>query len=189
MTGKEKCSVLRTLRMRAAELNEIDYPFEECTHEGPCEGVCAFCDNELRELEALIEERRAEGLPVYMEYMFPVPAPELPVHRETFAARLKRILTRARLQRPEPEEALIMGRLSDEQADQWRRRQDEEDYRRALECFSKAEILTGPRKNEPELMVTMGVISPREYERTHPSPPEMRDMQLREPSCAEEDAQ
>lgn len=96
MTGKEKCQMLRNVRRKAAELNEIEYNFKGCTHKGPCEGVCAFCDKELRELEALIEERRAEGLPVYMEYMFSVPEPEMPTHRNSFAARLKRFVSRVK---------------------------------------------------------------------------------------------
>ena len=52
-------------------------------------------DNTQRVLST-IEERRAEGLPVYMEYMFSVPEPEMPTHRNSFAARLKRFVSRVK---------------------------------------------------------------------------------------------
>jgi len=141
MTGKEKCRALRSLRMKAAELNEIDFQFEECTHEGPCKGVCAFCDRELKELEKLIEARRAEGLPVHMEYLFPVPAPELPHRRESLAARLKRMLARAKKERPAPQTELIMGKLSDEQAKLMKFKADFEEWQQTI-----------ARELEPEIM-------------------------------------
>ena len=142
MTGKEKCRILRDVRRKAAELNEIEYNFKECTHEGPCKGVCAFCDNELRELEALIEERRAEGLPVYMEYMFAIPAPEMPASRETFGARLRKMLTRAKTEKPEPPEEMLLGMLAPAEFERMERERSEEHVKEALERLGKAEILS-----------------------------------------------
>ena len=67
MTGKEKCRELRQIRRQIAEQNSIDLPLEDCTYEGPCEGTCPKCEEELRSLEAALNERKKAGLDVKLK--------------------------------------------------------------------------------------------------------------------------
>ena len=67
MTGKEKCRELRQIRRQIAEQNNIDLPLEDCTYEGPCEGTCPKCEEELRSLEAALTERKKAGLDVKLK--------------------------------------------------------------------------------------------------------------------------
>ncbi len=61
MPGKEKCRILREIRRRIAEENDIPYVTRECTHRGECRGTCPRCESELRYLEEQLRRRRALG--------------------------------------------------------------------------------------------------------------------------------
>ena len=66
-TGKRICQVLKELRKRIAEANNIPFEIEECTHEGDCPGTCPKCESELRYLMDSIAKRELEGKPVVKE--------------------------------------------------------------------------------------------------------------------------
>lgn len=59
--GKIKCRYLKELRVRFAELNDIEYAPAECYHVGDCRGTCPACDAELRYLEKSLWEKVARG--------------------------------------------------------------------------------------------------------------------------------
>ena len=61
MSGKEKCRVLREIRMKIAEENGIDYRPAQCRHEGPCAGTCPKCEQEKAQLEKELSRRAALG--------------------------------------------------------------------------------------------------------------------------------
>lgn len=50
MSGKEKCNFLRSLRVKIAEENHIEYVDTPCSFKGECQGTCPKCDKELLEL-------------------------------------------------------------------------------------------------------------------------------------------
>lgn len=61
MLGKEKCKILKEIRRRIADENDIPWVTEECTHKGNCRGTCPKCESELRELERQLAARQALG--------------------------------------------------------------------------------------------------------------------------------
>lgn len=61
MDGKEKCSILRGIREKIAQANELEFSCAECTHEGPCRGTCQRCEQEAAQLEKALEKRAAMG--------------------------------------------------------------------------------------------------------------------------------
>ena len=61
MTGKDKCKILRDIRRRIAEENDIELVTKECEHKGSCRGTCPRCEAELRYLERALARRRALG--------------------------------------------------------------------------------------------------------------------------------
>lgn len=61
MKGKERCRILKEIRMRVAEENGIELAVSECTHKGDCAGTCPKCESEVRYLERELERRRALG--------------------------------------------------------------------------------------------------------------------------------
>ena len=61
MFGKKKCKILKEIRKKIAEENDIPYVTSECTHKGECSGTCPRCEQELRELERQLELRRRMG--------------------------------------------------------------------------------------------------------------------------------
>ena len=64
MRGKQKCRMLREIRRRIADENDIPYVTEECKYKGDCKGTCPKCESELKYLEAELERRRSLGLRV-----------------------------------------------------------------------------------------------------------------------------
>lgn len=66
-TGKRICQVLKNLRKRIADANEIPFEIEECTHKGDCPGTCPKCESELRYLMESINQREQEGKPVVVD--------------------------------------------------------------------------------------------------------------------------
>ena len=61
MPGKKKCKILREIRQRIAEENDIPFVTEECRYKHDCKGTCPKCEAELRYLEQQLEKRRAVG--------------------------------------------------------------------------------------------------------------------------------
>ena len=61
MTGKDKCKMLREIRRRIAEENDIELITSECTHKGTCRGTCPKCEAELRFLERSLARRKSLG--------------------------------------------------------------------------------------------------------------------------------
>ena len=51
MSGKEKCRILKEIRRRIAEENDIALVTRECSYQGECRGSCPRCEAELRALE------------------------------------------------------------------------------------------------------------------------------------------
>ena len=69
MPGKKKCKILREIRQRIAEENDMPLVTEECRYKGDCKGTCPKCESELRYLEQQLEKRRALGKKVTVSAM------------------------------------------------------------------------------------------------------------------------
>ena len=61
MRGKQKCRILKDIRRRIAEENDIPFVTRECGFQGECRGTCPRCESELRYLEQQLERRAALG--------------------------------------------------------------------------------------------------------------------------------
>ena len=61
MKGKNKCKILKEIRQRIADENDIPYVTRECSYQGDCKGSCPKCEAELRYLEQELEKRRSLG--------------------------------------------------------------------------------------------------------------------------------
>ena len=61
MIGKEKCRILKEIRQKIADENDIAYVTRECTYQGDCRGTCPKCESELRYLEKQLAARAAAG--------------------------------------------------------------------------------------------------------------------------------
>ena len=61
MSGKQKCKMLKEIRQRIADENDIPYVTRECTHQGECRGTCPRCESELRYLEQQLALRASLG--------------------------------------------------------------------------------------------------------------------------------
>ena len=61
MYGKQKCRILKEIRQKIADENDIPFVTEECRHKGDCRGTCPRCESELRYLEKQLERRAALG--------------------------------------------------------------------------------------------------------------------------------
>ena len=55
--GKVLCEVLKEVRRRSAEENDIPLEMAECTYKGECRGTCPRCEAEVRYLENTLAER------------------------------------------------------------------------------------------------------------------------------------
>lgn len=64
MTGKEKCEILKSIRVRLAELNHISYTPHLCNHIGDCYGTCSVCDSESLWLLSTMKEMEKMGYPI-----------------------------------------------------------------------------------------------------------------------------
>ena len=71
--GKSKCKILKEIRQKIADENDIPYVTSECTYKGDCLGTCPKCELELQYLEKQLEQRNASGKEIV------VSAPELSV--------------------------------------------------------------------------------------------------------------
>ena len=61
MSGKVKCKLLKEIRRRIAEENDIPYVTHECRYQGDCAGTCPRCESELRYLERQLALRESLG--------------------------------------------------------------------------------------------------------------------------------
>lgn len=61
MLGKQKCKILKEIRQKIADENDIPYVTRECTHQGNCSGTCPKCESELRYLENQLRIRSSLG--------------------------------------------------------------------------------------------------------------------------------
>ncbi len=64
MKGKNRCKILKDIRRRIAEENDITYVTTECKYKGDCLGTCPKCEAEVRYLEKELERRRSLGYKV-----------------------------------------------------------------------------------------------------------------------------
>ena len=51
MLGKQKCRILKEIRQKIADENDIPYVTRECSFQGECRGTCPRCESELQYLE------------------------------------------------------------------------------------------------------------------------------------------
>lgn len=61
MNGKSKCKILKDIRRRIAEENDITYVTNECKFQGNCSSTCPKCEAEVRYLEEELRKRRQAG--------------------------------------------------------------------------------------------------------------------------------
>lgn len=61
MRGKNKCKILKEIRQKIADENDIPYVTQECSFQGECSGTCPKCEAELRYLEEQLEKRKRLG--------------------------------------------------------------------------------------------------------------------------------
>lgn len=59
--GKETCRILKELRHKIAEANDIVLETSECRFKGDCTGTCPRCESEVRYLERQLAARRRAG--------------------------------------------------------------------------------------------------------------------------------
>ena len=61
MSGKNKCKILKEIRQKIADENDIAYVTSECKHQGECSGTCPKCEAEVRYLENELKKRQNAG--------------------------------------------------------------------------------------------------------------------------------
>lgn len=61
MKGKQRCKILKEIRQKIADANDIEFITSECQHKGDCPGTCPKCEAELRYLERELEKRQRLG--------------------------------------------------------------------------------------------------------------------------------
>lgn len=61
MDGKNKCKILKEIRKKIADENDIPFVTEECKYKGECKGTCPKCEAELVYLELELQKRRQVG--------------------------------------------------------------------------------------------------------------------------------
>lgn len=59
--GKQTCGILKEIRRRIAEVNDIEYVTTECPYKGDCSGTCPKCESEVRYLEEQLRVRSVAG--------------------------------------------------------------------------------------------------------------------------------
>ena len=59
--GKQICRILKDIRVKIAQENDIEFITSECTHKGDCAGTCPKCEAEVRYLESQLARRNASG--------------------------------------------------------------------------------------------------------------------------------
>lgn len=61
MNGKSKCKILKDIRKKIAQENDIEYVTSECKFQGECSGTCPKCESEVRYLEQELAKKKAAG--------------------------------------------------------------------------------------------------------------------------------
>ncbi len=61
MSGKGKCNILKAIRRKIAEKNNIAYAPSECNYQGECSGTCPKCESEVRYLESELAKQKNLG--------------------------------------------------------------------------------------------------------------------------------
>ena len=61
MLGKNKCKILKEIRQKIADENDIPFVTKECSFQGECKGTCPRCESELRYLEKQLALRASLG--------------------------------------------------------------------------------------------------------------------------------
>lgn len=61
MDGKNKCKILKEIRQKIADENDIPYVTSECKYQGTCKGTCPKCEQELVYLELELQKRQQTG--------------------------------------------------------------------------------------------------------------------------------
>ena len=64
MRGKDKCEILKLIRIRLAEINHISYTPHQCNNKGDCLGTCEACDAESQWLLKTLKSMEDKGFPV-----------------------------------------------------------------------------------------------------------------------------
>lgn len=59
--GKHTCKILKEIRRRIAEANDIEFATSECRYKGDCTGTCPKCEAEVRYLEQQLRARSLAG--------------------------------------------------------------------------------------------------------------------------------
>lgn len=67
MTGKDKCNILKAVRVKIAALNGIEYTPNQCPHEGPCPGTCPACETEAENLMMKLLEKEVNGTQIKVD--------------------------------------------------------------------------------------------------------------------------
>ena len=61
MSGKNKCKLLKEIRQKIADANDIPFVTAECKYQGSCKGTCPKCEEELAYLESELRKRQKAG--------------------------------------------------------------------------------------------------------------------------------
>lgn len=64
MNGKYKCALLKSIRVRLAELNNISYTPHPCNNTEDCKGTCDVCDAESQWLLHTLKNLENKGFPI-----------------------------------------------------------------------------------------------------------------------------
>ena len=64
MKGKDKCALLKSIRVRLAEINNIPYTPHPCNNTEDCSGTCELCDAEAKWLLYTLKELENQGYPI-----------------------------------------------------------------------------------------------------------------------------
>ena len=64
MNGKDKCELLKSIRVRLSELNKITYTPHPCNNTEDCCGTCDACDAESKWLLHTMKELESKGYPI-----------------------------------------------------------------------------------------------------------------------------
>lgn len=64
MKGKDKCELLRSIRVRLAEMNNIAYSPHPCHNTEDCSGTCEMCDAESQWLLRKLKNMEKNGFPI-----------------------------------------------------------------------------------------------------------------------------
>lgn len=59
--GKQTCKILKDIRRKIAEENDIEFITSECQYKGDCSGTCPKCESEVRYLEQQLRIRSLAG--------------------------------------------------------------------------------------------------------------------------------